>query len=151
MRLGWRQESLQPVLPRSRWFLGIASNWRYSSKIGDIGKKMEILVLKLEVLVKNLQVLDLLYSNMRLVPFPLQQVPLFQIHIYFRTKASLTSCDIKMLTTTLQSWGGKVRAVHIAGSYWAPGFANYLILLQVFLLIHPLQKTVRHTLENAGN
>lgn len=47
------------------------------------------------------QVLDLLYSNMRLVPFPLQQ-----------------------------SWGAKVRAVHIAGSYWAPGFANYLLLLQ---------------------
>jgi len=47
------------------------------------------------------QVLDLLYSNMRLVPFPLEQ-----------------------------SWGAKVRAVHIAGSYWAPGFANYLILLQ---------------------
>ena len=35
-------------------------------------------------------------------------------------------------TTTLQHWGAKVRAVHIAGAYWAPGFANYLILLQVF-------------------
>jgi len=23
-----------------------------------------------------------------------------------------------------------VRAVHLAGSYWAPGFANYLLLLQ---------------------
>ena len=31
-----------------------------------------------------------------------------------------------------QSWGAKVRAVHIAGAYWAPGFANYLILLQVW-------------------
>ena len=30
-----------------------------------------------------------------------------------------------------QSWGAKVRAVHIAGAHWAPGFANYLILLQV--------------------
>ena len=26
-----------------------------------------------------------------------------------------------------------MRAVHIAGSYWAPGFANYLLLLQVFI------------------
>ena len=42
------------------------------------------------------------------------------------------------LTTTLQDWGAKVRAVHIAGAYWAPGFANYLILLQVFY--HPSSK-----------
>ena len=43
-----------------------------------------------------------------------------------------TQCAQKYLTTTYQSWGAKVRAVHIAGSYWAPGFANYLLLLQVF-------------------
>lgn len=45
--------------------------------------------------------LDLLVSNMKALPFPLHT-----------------------------DWGAKVRAVHTAGSYWAPGFANYLFMLQ---------------------
>ena len=46
-------------------------------------------------------VLDVLVSNMRVVPFSLSQ-----------------------------DWGATVRAVHTAGSFWAPGFANYLLLVQ---------------------
>ena len=55
--------------------------------------------------------------------FGAQKVSHLLFHLQFRYED---------LTTTLQDWGAKVRAVHIAGSYWAPGFANYLILLQVF-------------------
>ena len=80
-----------------------------------------------------MQVLDLLYSNMRLVPFPLKQVQIICIYscYMFLTFYSVFK-RYQNLTTTLQDWGAKVRAVHIAGAYWAPGFANYLILLQVF-------------------
>ena len=51
----------------------------------------------------------------------------------FISRPNQVSQKYQDLTTTLQSWGAKVRAVHIAGSYWAPGFANYLILLQVLV------------------
>ena len=46
-------------------------------------------------------VADVLYSNMRTYKGPIQQ-----------------------------DWGGRVRATHFLGSYWAPGFANYLLLIQ---------------------
>ena len=46
------------------------------------------------------KIVDLLYSNMRAYPFPLDH-----------------------------PWG-RVRSIHCPGSYWSPGFANYVLLIQ---------------------
>ena len=133
LRLGWRPESLQPVLCRSRCLSSQVPKPTCYWQLGNLtSASLGHLLLSSYWWKCVVQVLDLLYSNMRLVPFPLEQVP-HQLSDVFISPPNQVSHKYQDLTTTLQSWGGKVRAVHIAGSYWAPGFANYLILLQVLV------------------
>ena len=76
LRLGWRPESLQPVLCRSRCLSSQVPKPTCYWQLGNLtSASLGHLLLSSYWWKCVVQVLDLLYSNMRLVPFPLEQVP----------------------------------------------------------------------------
>ena len=123
MRPGWRQPSLLPVSTRSRCLGHFFSPSKHEMRLKQVHAGFRPALLKHAPCSLPTEPGPTLFRS-SLCIFGAQKVShLLLFHLQFRYED---------LTTTLQDWGAKVRAVHIAGSYWAPGFANYLILLQVF-------------------
>ena len=122
MRPGWRQPTLLPVSTRSRCLGHFFSPSKHEMRLKEVHAGFRPALLKHAPCSLPTEAGPTLFRS-SLCIFGAQKVSHLLFHLQFRYED---------LTTTLQDWGAKVRAVHIAGSYWAPGFANYLILLQVF-------------------
>ena len=113
LKLGWRPESLQPVFPRHRCLNG---SFAFRVKICRAGFRSALL-------------------KQAICTLPTWAGSTLSCQSESHT---LFCVGPALKKKTLQSWGGKVSAVHSAGAYWAPGFANHILLLQVFY--HPTSK-----------